>query len=83
MACPICKKKDKGFLLKVNDYEYDIKKLASYIQCKSCKSIYRDSPKKIKNKIYTKKKYLPLEGNNIYNFPLYSFQPKREIYKFF
>ena len=83
MACPICKKKDKGFLLKVKDYEYDIKTQALYVQCKSCESIYRDYPKKIKKEIYIKKKYLPLKGNTIYNFfkHIYAKHEKNKIFE--
>ena len=70
MACPICKKNKKNFSIKVKDYEYDLKLEALYSQCKSCKSIYRSYPNKIKSlekKIYSKKKYLPLKGNIIYD----------------
>ena len=70
MACPICKKNKKNFSIKVKDYEYDLKLEAIYSQCKSCESIYRSYPIKIKNlekKIYSKKKYLPLKGNIIYD----------------
>ena len=70
MACPICKKNKKNFSIKVKDYEYDLKLEAIYSQCKSCKSIYRSYPTKIKSlrkKIYSKKKYLPLKGNIIYD----------------
>ena len=48
MACPICKNKNKIFSIKVKDYEYNIKYTAEYTQCKSCKSIYRSKPNKIK-----------------------------------
>ena len=68
MACPICKESKKNFSIKVKDYEYDIKLEALYSQCKSCKSIYRSNPSKIKKlekKIYPKKKYLPLKENVI------------------
>ena len=60
MACPICKESNKKFSIKVKDYEYDIKLEALYSQCKSCNSIYRSYPTKIKKwekKIYSKKKY--------------------------
>ena len=49
MACPICKKNKKNFSIKVKDYEYDLKLEAIYSQCKSCKSIYRSYPTKIKS----------------------------------
>ena len=58
MACPICNKEKKNFTIKVKDYEYDLKHEALYSQCKSCKSIYRSYPSKIKKwgkKIYSKK----------------------------
>ena len=48
MACPICKESKKNFSIKVKDYEYNIKLEALYSQCKSCKSIYRSNPRKIK-----------------------------------
>ena len=48
MACPICNKEKKIFSIKVKDYEYDLKLEALYSQCKSCKSIYRSNPSKIK-----------------------------------
>ena len=70
MACPICKENKKNFSIKVNDYEYDLKVEALYSQCKSCKSIYRSYPAKIKGwekKVYSKKKYLPVKGNIIYD----------------
>ena len=49
MACPICKEKKKYFSVKVKDYEYDIRHVATYVQCKSCESIYRTKPKIIRN----------------------------------
>jgi 2-polyprenyl-3-methyl-5-hydroxy-6-metoxy-1,4-benzoquinol methylase len=83
MACPICKKKNKIFSIKVKDFEYNIYRHAVYIQCKSCKSIYRKHPKKIEKSIYTKTKYLPLKGNMIYNFlkNIYAEHEKNKISK--
>ena len=83
MACPICNKEKKNFSIKVKDYEYDLKLEALYSQCKSCKSIYRSHPSKIKKwgkKIYSKKKYLPLKGNIIYDL-LKGIYSKYEIKK--
>ena len=83
MACPICNKEEKIFSIKVKDYEYDLKLEALYSQCKSCKSIYRSYPSKIKKwekKIYSKKKYLPLKGNIIYDL-LKGIYSKYEIKK--
>ena len=83
MACPICNKEKKIFSIKVKDYEYDLKLEALYSQCKSCKSIYRSYPSKIKKwekKIYSKKKYLPLKGNIIYDL-LKGIYSKYEIKK--
>ena len=83
MACPICNKEKKNFSIKVKDYEYDLKLEALYSQCKSCKSIYRSYPTKIKKwekKIYSKKKYLPLKGNIIYDL-LKGIYSKYEIKK--
>ena len=83
MACPICRGKDKIFSLKVKDYEYNLKAQALYMQCKACRSIYRKHPKKVKNKIYTKTKYLPLKGNIIYDLlkNVYAEHEKRIIYE--
>ena len=83
MACPICNKEKKIFTIKVKDYEYDLNLVALYSQCKSCKSIYRSNPSKIKKwekKIYPKKKYLPLKGNIIYDL-LKGIYSKYEIKK--
>jgi len=70
MACPICKEKKKFFSVKVKDYEYDIRHVATYVQCKSCESIYRTNPQTIKSQekiIYSNKNYLPSKGNPIYD----------------
>ena len=83
MACPICNKEKKIFSIKVKDYEYDLKLEALYSQCKFCKSIYRSHPNKIKSlekEIYSKKKYLPLKGNIIYDL-LKGIYSKYEIKK--
>ena len=71
MACPICKKLRKNFSIRVKDYEYNVDRSAIYNQCKSCKSIYRSKPKKILKRwkdIYSKKNYLPIKGNIIYDY---------------
>jgi len=67
MACQICKKKKTTFLIKVPDYEYNIKYSALYSQCSSCETIWRIKPNKItsNNKIFYKKNYLPVKGNVI------------------
>ena len=84
MACPICKKKKRSFTIKVNDYEYNINYVAQYTQCKSCKSIYRTHPNKIERqekKFYSKKEYLPIKGNIIYDLfkGIYAIYEKRKI----
>ena len=72
MACPICKKKEILYSLKVRDYEYDLKTKSIYNHCKSCESIYRNFPNKLNKNLYRKKytkvKYLPLKGNFLYDF---------------
>ena len=87
MACPICKNQSKNFSVYVKDYEYNIKNIALYYQCKYCKTIYRKKPKNIKKKklrlIYSKEKYLPLKGSIFYDFfkRIYSGYEKKKITK--
>jgi len=72
MACPICKEKKVLYSIKVKDYEYNLKNSAQYNLCRSCQSIYRHYPKKIKKtsqkKYYKEDSYLPLKGGIIYDF---------------
>jgi len=87
MDCPICKSKNILFSQKIKDYEYDLKNIATYKKCNSCKCIYRSSPniltKKIEKKYYSKKKYLPIKGSYLYNIlkTFYSFYEIKNIYK--
>jgi len=88
MACPICNKKNKFFSIDIKDYEYDLNTFATYVQCASCKTVYRKYPKVLsKNnvkKYYAKNKYLPVKGNILYDFlkNLYVNYEIKKIYKF-
>ena len=87
MGCPICKNKNILFSQKIKDYEYDIKNVATYKKCNNCKCIYRSSPniltKKLEKKYYSKKKYLPIKGNFLYDIlkNFYSFYEIKNIFK--
>ena len=72
MGCPICKKNKILYSINVKDYEYNLKNSAQYKQCSSCKTIYRNHPKKIKKisqkKFYKEDSYMPLKGGFFYDF---------------
>ena len=88
MACPICKNKSEFFSLNVKDYEYDLNIFATYVQCRSCKTLYRKYPKVLNQKeikkYYSKNKYLPIKGNILYDFlkNIYAIYEMKKIYSF-
>ena len=70
MACPICKSNKYSQTLFIKDYEYNINSREKYLNCSSCKLIFREIyiEEKDEEILYSKSKYTPVKGGIIYDF---------------
>ena len=70
MACPICKSNQYSETLFIKDYEYNIYSSEKYLNCSSCKLIFRERNIKEEDEeiLYSKSEYTPVKGGIIYDF---------------
>ncbi len=86
MGCPNCKSNQYSQTLFIKDYEYNIHSYEKYLNCSSCKLIYRErSIKENEEKIlYSKNNYKPVKGGIAYDFlkKINAYYEKKVIFKY-
>lgn len=85
MACPICKNNQYSQTLFIKDYEYNINSSEKYLNCSSCKLIFRERyiEEKDEEILYEKSEYTPVKGGIIYDFlkKINAYYEKKVIFK--